>query len=343
MGRRTLEEHPPVRDLVVIGASAGGVEALKRLVGDLPEDLPAAVCVVLHIAPTSTSALAGILDRAGPLPCSPAVDDEPLRPGHIVVAPPDRHLLIEDGRARLGVGPRENGHRPAVDALFRSAAEARWHGVVGVVLSGTRDDGSAGLAVIKSRGGAAVVQDPEDALYAGMPRSALAHVPVDAVAPIGLLAQSIVSLVRGEALPGDVRASDPELARGPEHQLITVCPECGGVLTERDEAGMPGWRCHVGHLYSPRSLVEAQGAAVEAALWTALRSLEDRGALLRRMTEQAETRGQRNSAAMFNLQSEQVGAQADLLRGVLRERAAPAQRAFSESETDEPMAAGEHA
>jgi two-component system chemotaxis response regulator CheB len=242
---------------------------------------------------------------------------------------------------RLTAGPRENGHRPAVDALFRSAAEARGESVVGVVLSGTRDDGSAGLAVIKSRGGLAVVQDPHDALYAGMPSSALAHVQVDAVAPIDLVGTSIAALVRGEALPDDVGPSRPELAAAPEHELITVCPECGGVLTERDAAGMPQWRCHVGHLYSPGSLSDAQGAAVEAALWTALRSLEDRGALLRRMAEQSERRGGRRSARNFRLQAEQTKAQADLLRGVLREAAA--QRGFSDDETDQPMAAGESA
>jgi two-component system chemotaxis response regulator CheB len=215
-----LVEHLPVRDLVVIGASAGGVEALKRLVADLPADLPAAVCVVLHIAPTSSSALAGILDRAGRLPCSPAIDGEPLRAGHIVVAPPDHHLIVEDGRARLTMSARENGHRPAVDTLFRSAAAARGDAVVGVVLSGTRDDGAAGLAVIKSRGGVAVVQDPDDALYAGMPTSALANVQVDAVAPIELIGRSIVSLVRGEGLPDGVGPSHAEPAVAAERDPV---------------------------------------------------------------------------------------------------------------------------
>lgn len=189
------------RDLVVIGASAGGVEVLTRVVKGLPADLRAAVCIVLHIAPGSPSMLAHILDRAGPLPCLPARDGDPLREGVILVAPPDRHLAIEDGHARLTVGPRENGHRPSIDVLFRSAAalESR---VIGVVLTGNRDDGSAGLAVIKASGGATIVQDPNDAMYAGMPASAIAQIAVDAIVPSALVASTIAAMVNGDDPPG---------------------------------------------------------------------------------------------------------------------------------------------
>jgi two-component system chemotaxis response regulator CheB len=315
------------------------VEALKSVVAGLPDDLPAAVCIVLHIAPASSSALAGILARAGRLPCHAATDGDELEHGRILVAPPDHHLLVEDGRVRLSAGPRENGHRPAVDALFRSAAIARDSAVIGVVLSGTRDDGSAGLAVIKSRGGAAVVQDPDDALYAGMPASAIAHVAIDAVAPSRLVADAITALVRGDDMPEGVRSSTPKGRLPNEHaDLVLVCPECGGVLTERHEEGMPGWNCHVGHRYSPRSLVEAQGTAVEAALWTALRSLEDRAALLRGMADRAFMHGQRRSAQLFRLQAQQAQGQADLVRAVVEEAAAAAQR---ERGADESLEAGE--
>lgn len=193
--------HDGRRDLVVIGASAGGVEVLIRVVRGLPADLRAAICIVLHISPRSPSMLAHILGRAGPLPCRPARDGERLRSGVILVAPPDHHLAVEDGHVRLTVGPREKGHRPAIDVLFRSAAKALDSRVVGVVLSGTRDDGSAGLAVIKSRGGATIVQDPNEAMYAGMPASAIAAVTVDAIVPSELVASTIAAMVKGEDSP----------------------------------------------------------------------------------------------------------------------------------------------
>jgi two-component system, chemotaxis family, protein-glutamate methylesterase/glutaminase len=328
------------RDLVVIGASAGGVEALKQIVATLPRDLPAAICIVLHIAPTSSSALAGILERAGTLPCAPAVNDEELRHGHILVAPPDHHLIIHDGRVRLDVGPRENGHRPSVDALFRSAARERGGGVVGVVLSGTRDDGSAGLAVIKALGGGAVVQDPQDALYAGMPASALAHVAADVVAPADLLAETITAMVVGGPLPEAVRAAVPQVQPPGEEQALTlVCPDCGGVLTEQEESNVLQWRCHIGHQYSAGSLEELQGSAVERALWTAVRSLEDRAALLRRLAERTSSRGQARSARSFGMQAQQTQEQADLILRVVREAAA-VQRSH-DGERDEPTAAGD--
>jgi two-component system, chemotaxis family, protein-glutamate methylesterase/glutaminase len=204
------------RDLVVIGASAGGVEVLSRVVKDLPSDLHAAVCIVLHIAPGSPSVLADILARAGQLPCRPARDGERLREGTILVAPPDHHLVIEDSRVRLTVGPRENGHRPAIDVLFRSAARALDGRVVGVVLSGTRDDGSAGLAVIKASGGATIVQDPKDATYAGMPASAIANVAVDAIVPAVLVGSTIAAMVNGEDLPPSARGVDPAPEREPD-------------------------------------------------------------------------------------------------------------------------------
>ena len=336
---RTDEQPARSRDLVVIGASAGGVEALKHVVQGFPPDLDAAVCVVLHIAPGSPSALASILERAGMLPCRRAEDDRPLQAGEIVVAPPDRHLVIEDGRVRLTVGPRENGHRPAVDVLFRSAAAARQDRVVGVVLSGTRDDGSAGLAVIKANGGATVVQTPTEAMYPGMPISALASVVVDAVVPSEQMGKTIAAIVRGEALPDAVRPGNyPEYAsRG--QPLTSVCPECGGVVTEQTQAGIHYWECHVGHRYSPTSFADAQAGRVEAALWTAVRALRDRAALLDRMAVQFEGRGQARSARRFRQQASDARAQAEVVRAALAEAAATALQEISHADGEQAEAA----
>jgi two-component system chemotaxis response regulator CheB len=344
------------RDLVVIGASAGGVEVLTRLARELPADLKAAVCIVLHIAPSSPSLLAKILARAGPLPCRAAQDGDRLHSGLILVAPPDHHLAIEDGHVRLTVGPRENGHRPSIDVLFRSAAEALDSRVIGVILSGTRDDGSAGLAVIKATGGATIVQDPVEATYGGMPASAIANVQVDAIVTSDRLASTIVAMVKGEdpspGAPSEQPDPDPSAGypdppigaggrlspgardRGPGEPVSAICPECGGVLTERNAAGMLQWECRVGHRYSPDTLIDAQAESVESALWAAIRALNDRGILLRRMAEQAEKRGQTRSARRFRRQSESASEQARIVRLALTGAAQTALRRVSDGADD---------
>ncbi len=332
------------RCVVVIGASAGGVETLIRVARGLPADLRASICVVLHVSPGGPSALPTILRRAGVMPCRSAVDGEALRDGEILVAPPDRHLVVADGRVLLTLGPRENGHRPAVDTLFRSAATALDGRVVGVILSGTRDDGTAGLATIKSRGGTAIVQDPEEALYPGMPASALAHVQVDAVVPSDQIAETIVRAVdaasdpvrsireppgNGDPGPGDEPGTGGEVHQSPgrgstptAQPMTSTCPECGGVLQEHREAGIVRWRCPVGHQYSPESLADAQGEGVEAALWAAIRVLEEREALLRRMAEQVEAHGSVRSAASFRQRARQAAQQARAVRYVIGQTAA---------------------
>lgn len=304
------------RNLVVIGASAGGVETLKRVVAGLPANLPATLCVVVHIARDSPSALARILGRAGPLKCRQASDGDPLSSGEILVAPPDHHLVIEDGHVHVTVGPRENGHRPAVDPLFRSAADSKDGKVIGVVLSGNRDDGAAGLAAIKANGGATIVQDPEDALYSGMPASALANVVVDAIVPSDRIADAIAKMVQDDH-PVPVGADDPDDSPEPGRPAL-ACPECGGVLVEERQAGVPQWRCRVGHRYSPESLADEQATSVEAALWIAIRALEERGSLLERMSEQSDSRNQRRSAKSFRQKAQDAREQAELAREALR-------------------------
>jgi len=317
-----VESHK--RTLVVIGASAGGVEALSRLVADLPPDLPAAVAIVLHVSP-GASLLPAILDRRARLPVAAASDGEPLAPGRIYVAPPDHHLVVGDSAFHLTHGPKENGHRPAVDRLFSTAADALGHAVVGVILSGTLDDGSAGLAEIKLHGGAALVQDPADALYPSMPAHAIERVEVDRVVPLARMGEAICDLVMdrpsnpgASETPEDPRRPEPrggELDAGPAMRegdaLGLSCPECGGALWSVGHGAVQRFRCRIGHAYSDQALLEEQGKALEIAMWTALRALEERSAVLRRMASRAEAGGHSSSARRFRDHA-----------GVLDERAA---------------------
>ncbi|GAA0805708.1 chemotaxis protein CheB [Spirilliplanes yamanashiensis] len=281
--------------------SAGGVEALKALVAGLPPDFPGALLVVLHVPHDAPSALPAILDRAGPLPARHAVDGEELRPGRVYVAPADRHLLVIGGRIRLSHGPSENGHRPAIDPLFRSAARAYGRRVVAVVLSGSRDDGAAGLQTVAAHGGLTVVQDPADALFPSMPAAALARATPDHVLPaakIGGLLTGITAMSLPDPTPADDRPDpqlDLEVAMSDLADVTTAdlpvapagygCPSCGGSLHELGHEPLPRFRCRVGHAWSPESLLDEQAVATEGALWMALRALEEKAALSRRMAD----------------------------------------------------------
>jgi two-component system, chemotaxis family, protein-glutamate methylesterase/glutaminase len=292
---------------------------LRRLAADLPAELGAPVLIVLHVSATGGSVLASILDRASPLHAEAASEGEPLRAGRIYVAPPNCHLLVADGQARLDIGPRENGHRPAVDPLFRTAAETYGEHCCGVVLSGTRDDGTAGLAAIKARGGTTIVQDPEEAAYAGMPSSAMSRVAIDAVLPSDQIAAAVAHLVRHGRLPDGAVGHQPPEDPVPATERVTslVCPECGGRIAEEVRDGVPVLSCHVGHVYGPDSFVAEQADATERALWTAIRALEDRRATLQRMAEQAIRRGRSRSAAHFARQAVDAGEQAQAVRATL--------------------------
>jgi two-component system chemotaxis response regulator CheB len=287
------EQQYLYRDVIVVGASAGGVEALENLVRGLPPELPASIFVVLHLLSTGTSVLDSILARSGELPASVAVDGERFERGHIYVAPPDQHLLLRDEHVHLSIGPRENGHRPAVDPLFRSAARAFGPRVIAVVLSGSLDDGAAGMRFVKERGGAAVVQDPRDARYPAMPSNAMAATDVNAVAPAGELGEVFGTLLENPldkrlAVEADGLWTAPELEERAEGDPSGLtCPVCGGALWEREEGPLVRFACRTGHAFSPDSLVEEQSKALEGALWFALRGLEERADLFRRMAMRA--------------------------------------------------------
>jgi two-component system, chemotaxis family, protein-glutamate methylesterase/glutaminase len=319
------------RDVIAVGASAGGVEALRALVAGLPPDFPGSVLVVLHLPRDAPSALARILSRSGPLPAATARDGEPAEPGRIHVAPNDHHLLLLDGRLRLSHGPAENGHRPAVDPLFRSVARTAGPRAVGVVLSGSRDDGAAGLAAIVARGGTAVVQDPADALYPSMPLAALAQTRTEHVAPAvklgGLLAELTAAvLTSAPALAAD-QLLDREVAMS-ELAPITSdefappagfgCPTCGGSLFQIDDGPVPRYRCRVGHAWSPESLLDEQAVALEGALWMALRALEEKAALSRRMAENGTHRRAGTGERFHNIATDADAAGATIRRLITR-------------------------
>jgi two-component system, chemotaxis family, protein-glutamate methylesterase/glutaminase len=324
----------PDHGIVVVGASAGGVEALTDLTASLPGDLPAAVFVVLHLPATGTSALPEILRRHGPLPAAHVKDGEPIQPGRVYVAPPDHHVLLRTGHVHLSRGPRENGHRPAIDPLFRSAAREYATRVIGVVLSGALDDGTAGLLAIKSRGGTAVVQDPADALYPGMPGNALEQVQVDHVAAAASMGKLLARLITDQAVPPAdpaPRAMQVEVemerfslaafeGNHPGRPSGFSCPDCNGVLWQIQDGGLERYRCRVGHAWSPESLLTQQSEALEAALWIALRSLEERAALARRLAEPARRRGHSITATRFEEQAAEAEHAARLVRDLLLNR-----------------------
>lgn len=296
-----LQRH----DAIVIGASAGGLDALSNLCVQFGPDLAAAVFVVLHVSAEAPGYYARQLDRAGPLPVKLACHDEPVQLGHVYVAPPDRHLLLggraEERRLVVARGPKENRSRPAIDPLFRSAALAYGARTVGVLLTGLLDDGVAGLAAIQRCGGVTVVQDPADALYPDLPRNALANVDADHVLPIHRIGALLRHLTRTPV------AGNPPVPEEAEHLEIETCiaqraesnmqgdyqigtpapygcPECGGPLWMIEDDAVKRFRCHVGHAFTANTLLAEQTEEVERTLWVALRTLEERAHLLEGMT-----------------------------------------------------------
>jgi two-component system, chemotaxis family, protein-glutamate methylesterase/glutaminase len=322
-------------DIVVIGASSGGVEALVRLFGGLPEDLPAAVFVVVHFPQGAPSVLPSILNRAGPLKAVNPEDGDPIKSGRAYVAPPNFHLLVEDGKVRLGRGPRENRHRPAVDPLFRSAALAYGPRVVSVILTGARDDGSAGLLAVKSRGGIAVVQDPDDALFPGMPESALQYADVDHCIPLDKIAPLLDRVTREEAkeegeypVPDDMELEsklaglDPTTIDSDERPGEIsgfTCPECSGPLYEIQEGQLVRFRCRVGHAHTADSMLDEKAETLENALYVALNTLEESAVMAERLAGRSRGLEQGHAAGRFEERARNVREQAAVIRRVLIE------------------------
>jgi two-component system chemotaxis response regulator CheB len=295
-------EASPLTDrLVVVGASAGGLEALNQFVAGLPVDLPAAVLVVVHLSPASGGALPKVLARAGVLTAASARNGDRLEPGAILVAPPDRHLLVHESRVRLSRGPRVNRQRPAIDVLFRSAASTYGPGVVAVVLSGALDDGAAGAAAIAAQDGAVLVQDPEEARVTGMPRAVLAAVRRARALPAAELGSAVADLVR-RPFPTADREPDPPRdghATLPDGPTATTdrgvpaavgCPECQGGMFEAVREGAVAYICHVGHAWSAQTLLDAERQTVEGAIYNAASKLLEMAAVHRRLAQLAAGR-----------------------------------------------------
>src|SRR5262245_47485959 len=312
-----LDVAMPAHDLMVIGGSVGALDALQRLLPGLAQDFRVAICVVIHTAAESPGFLAELVERMAGRPARYPFDGEAIRDGRIYVARPDHHLLVEDSKLRLTRGPRENGFRPAVDPLFRTAAESYDGRTIGVILSGGRNDGTAGLAAIKTSGGVAIAQHPEDALAPSMPQSAIRHVAVDFVLGAAEIPRVVANLpvrMRRKARPehapkrpdpaevgADALHASEKPGRGP---TAFICPECGGPLWELKQGKLLRFRCHVGHAYTGETLVEEQRETLEHALWNALRTLEEAASLRERMADHARQSGMDAIASDFDRQKE---------------------------------------
>ncbi len=320
------------RDIVAIGASAGGVEALIFLAKNYPADFPASILVTLHLSSRFPSSLDGILARNGPLPASFADDGHLLRPGRLYIAPPDRHLLVDGDRLRLGAGPRENNARPAIDPMLRSVAVCCGARAIGVVLTGTLGDGASGLCAVSRCGGMTVVQDPDDAAFPDMPLNALSRVRPDHIISLVELPTLLEQLVRqpaGEPVPApesirfevdiarDGGATMDEMDRLGRRSVLS-CPDCSGVMWEIDQGELIRYRCHVGHTYTAELMSLALDENLRRALGSAQRALEERVALARKLEADAQQRGQSNAAEDWRARAREYEREMNVIKQSVR-------------------------
>jgi two-component system chemotaxis response regulator CheB len=320
------------RDLVAIGTSAGGVDALMQIARGLPPQFPAAVLVTIHLSPQFRSELDILLTRAGPLPARFPSDGEHYRKGHIYIAPPDRHLMLVGDRFQLGTGARENNSRPAIDPMLRSAAVCCGSRSIGVVLTGTLGDGASGLWALDHCGGISVVQDPSDAAFAEMPLNALNRLKPDHVAPLAQIPALLDSLVRqpaGEPVPAPAGMKfEVEIASGGAAEMedmdrlgrrsVLSCPDCHGVMWEIDEGELVRFRCHVGHAYTAELMSLALDENLRRAMASALRALEERVMLARKLQKQAENDRHGLLATNWRRKADEFQRNLDVIRAAIR-------------------------
>lgn len=326
----------PGHDIIVIGSSAGGIKALNAIVTDLPADINAAFFIVQHLAPDRPSILPKILEDVGSLPASHPTDGEKIQPGRIYVALPDHHLLVNQGYIRVVHGPQENRFRPAIDALFRSAARAYGPRVVGVVLSGYLDDGTVGLQAIKKRGGVTIVQDPDEAEYPDMPKSALRYVKIDHCLPLSEIPALLVSLANEPAaeeeeypLPKDieVEANIAEQQMNTKEFLENVeeigtlttytCPDCNGSIWQIGDQDPLRFRCHVGHSFTTDVFFAEQTQNLENALWSAVRVLEEKVTLSRHLAERMKNQKMLKGAREYEEHATKLDQEVSIIRELI--------------------------
>jgi two-component system chemotaxis response regulator CheB len=317
--------------IVVIGGSAGSLDPMLQLFSQLRSDLDASYFIVQHIGSNSPQYLPQLIARSGVIPAQAAQSEHPFTSARAYVAPPDYHLIIRDGSTVLSHGPRENRSRPAIDPLFRSAAVEYGTSVIGVLLSGMLDDGSAGLVAIKRCGGTTIVQDPQEASYPDMPNSALAALDVDHCVPVAEMAALIERLVREPvpepiAIPEDLRLEVDILERlngVPEKADVIgtrssqACPDCGGPMWRVNDQHVERYRCTVGHSFTARSLLADQDDAIERALWAAARTLEERRRLLDHLGVEARGRGHETIAETYDRRRDETLAHIDQIKRLL--------------------------
>ena len=320
------------RDILAIGTSAGGVEALLALAKAFPREFPAAVLVTIHLSSHFRSILDEILTRSGPLPARFVGHGDPLRPGEIHLAPPDRHLLVEDDRIVLGYGPRENNSRPAIDPMLRSVGACCGSRTIGVVLTGTLSDGASGLWAVGRCGGITVVQDPGDAAFPEMPANVLNRIKPDHVVRLAAMPQLLASLASQPAgapmpVPESVKF-EIGVAKGRQSSIEEMdrlsrrsplaCPDCHGVMWEIDEGELIRYRCHVGHAYTAELMSLALDENLRQGLGSALRALEERRQLARKLEKQAERNGRPLLAASWSRRAEESESELKIIRDAVR-------------------------
>ena len=322
------------RNIIVIGASAGGMEACRTIIQQLPPYIDASIFIVWHMSPDIRGVLPLVLNKVNSIYAANAYDNEPIKPNRIYVAPPDHHLLIEEGKVRITKGPKENRFRPAVDPLFRSAAYTYGTRVIGVILSGGLDDGTAGLLTIKAHGGLAVVQDPYDAEVPSMPRNAMGEVAVDYVVRVAEMSNLLSTLVKQEVevnnetmkedkktateikIAGNASAFEEGIMNFGQLTPFT-CPECHGVLTKLMDGKRARYRCHTGHAFSADSLLASITENIEDSLYNAMRGIEESMMLLNHVGDHFAEANHPKLAALYFQKAKEAQKRVQLVREVV--------------------------